>query len=70
MEKDTDMEKDIELQKFIMLSQGIGTIFKKILELTASDFLFFLVIIRLWNHLPQQVKSCDTITGFKNALEK
>ena len=27
MEKDTDMEKDIELQKFIMLSQGIGTIF-------------------------------------------
>ena len=27
MEKDTDIEKDIELQKFIMLSQGIGTIF-------------------------------------------
>ena len=27
MEKDTDMERDIELKKFIMLSQGIGTIF-------------------------------------------
>ncbi len=26
MEKDTDMENDIELQKFIMLSQGIGTL--------------------------------------------
>ena len=31
---------------------------------------FFPDTIRLWNHLPQQVKSCDTITGFKNALEK
>ena len=31
---------------------------------------FFPDTIRLWNHLSQQVKSCDTITGFKNALEK
>ena len=31
---------------------------------------FYPNTIRLWNHLPQQVKSCDSITGFKNALEK
>ena len=30
---------------------------------------FFPDTIRLWNQLPQQAKSCDTIAGFKQALE-
>ena len=31
---------------------------------------FYPDTIRLWNQLPQQTKSCETIAGFKQALEK
>ena len=31
---------------------------------------FYPDTIRLWNNLPQHIKSCETTTGFKLSLEK
>tara|TARA_B100001769_G_C22040657_1_gene559299 strand:+ start:502 stop:1038 length:537 start_codon:yes stop_codon:yes gene_type:complete len=68
MEKDTDMENDIELQKFIMLSQGIGTLLYSTKKMGLYKPGLMIVIVTTMLNMAVQGKSIEKDFASMKAL--